>query len=168
MASDTGIYSRAVSAAPIQFMVLRAAASASGFCRLWRRRDIQRLSRRILPVHAGSHRRALRCGRLSPRHAIRTPPQLSPYDIRWMRRSQSDGKAVPTIDHSNHNRQIGQFLFGELASNLLIRMVGSVCLRNVGQGLGPAERSPLTLRIHRRFVPGIQQVREDKDEPPPA
>jgi hypothetical protein len=32
MASATRIYARAVSAAPIQFMVLPAAASASGLC----------------------------------------------------------------------------------------------------------------------------------------
>ena len=71
---------------------------------------------------------------------------------------EADIDAVPGIDCHDHEGQVGDFLFGKLAANPLIDLVGNAALRQFRQGFGPGQRGALAGNEQVRFPPDGKSI----------
>src|SRR4029078_11700673 len=67
--------------------------------------------------------------------------------------TERDRETVPPVDGDNRKCQIDKRLLIEMSTHLLVELIGSVLRRDLGDGLGPSERSPLAVRVKRCLAP---------------
>src|SRR6266404_3784124 len=75
-----------------------------------------------------------------------------------MNRSRSDRQAVPGIDHSDHDREVRQLLFGELTPYCFVDLIGRMRRGDICECFRPDQGRTLVLRIEMRLSPGIEQM----------
>src|SRR5205807_591615 len=71
---------------------------------------------------------------------------------------EANGKAVPSIDRYNSQRQINQLLLAKVLTHLFVNGIWRVFLADQREFFGPEQGCALALGVEWRLAPGVEFV----------